>query len=56
MDLQADDPLLSDLQMSDDATVKVGAVTLKLPFDDFNAARVTFEICVQKLGQDWQGN
>ena len=56
VDLPANDPLLSDLQVSDNATVKIGAVTLRLPFDDFNAARVTFEICIQKLGQDWQGN
>jgi len=56
IDLAADDALLSDLQVSEHATVKIGAVTLKLPFDDFNAARVTFEICVQKLGKDWTGN
>lgn len=55
IDLPANDALLSDLQVSDAATVKLGTVTLKLPFDDFNAARVTFEICVQKLGKDWTG-
>jgi hypothetical protein len=54
VDLAANDPLLADLQVSDSATVKIGAVTLKLPFDDFNAARVTFEICVQSLGKDWK--
>jgi hypothetical protein len=54
VDLVANDPLLADLQVSDSATVQIGSVTLKLPFDDFNAARVTFEICVQSLGKDWK--
>jgi hypothetical protein len=54
VDLPANDPLLGELQASDSATVRIGAVTLKLPFDDFNAARVTFEICVQSLGKDWK--
>jgi hypothetical protein len=56
VDLAANDQLLSDLQSSESATVKIGTVTVKLPFDDFNAARVTLEICVQSLGKDWQGS
>lgn len=44
-------PLLDELQRSDHADVQIGSSKVRLPFDDFNAARVTLEICVQKLGK-----
>jgi hypothetical protein len=56
VDLPAGDKLLSDLQTVERATMTIGAKTVTLAFDDFNAARVTLEICVQSLGKDWQGN
>ena len=33
------------------ADVQIGDSKIRLPFDDFNAARVTLEICVQKIGK-----
>jgi hypothetical protein len=56
IDLAANDPLLSELQTAESASVKIGVKIVKLPFDDFNAARVTLEICVQSIGKDWRGN
>ncbi len=44
-------PLLDQLQRSEHADVEIGGVKVRLPFDDFNAARVTLEICVQKIGK-----
>ena len=43
-------PLLDALQRSEHADVQIGSTKVRLPFDDFNAARVVLEVCVQKLG------
>jgi hypothetical protein len=48
--------LLDVLQKSDHLDVEVGGNTVRLPFDDFNAARVVLEICVQKIGQSYRAN
>ena len=42
--------LLDALQRSEHADVQIGSTKVRLPFDDFNAARVVLEVCVQKLG------
>jgi hypothetical protein len=44
--------MLDQLQRSDHLDVQIGAGKVRLPFDDFNAARVVLEACVQKLGTD----
>lgn len=44
-------PMLDDLQRSEHADVQIAGTKVRLPFDDFNAARVTLEICVQKIGK-----
>lgn len=44
--------LLSDFQKSDHAEVRIGEVTVRLAFDDFNAARVVLESCVQRIGKE----
>ena len=44
-------PMLDQLQRSEHADVQIGDIKVRLPFDDFNAARVTLEICVQKIGK-----
>jgi hypothetical protein len=43
--------MLDQLQRSEHADVQFGDAKTRLPFDDFNAARVTLEICVQKIGK-----
>jgi hypothetical protein len=43
--------MLDQLQRSEHADVQIGDSKVRLPFDDFNAARVTLEICVQKIGK-----
>jgi hypothetical protein len=43
--------MLDQLQRSEHADVQIGDSKVRLPFDDFNAARVTLEICVQKARQ-----
>ena len=43
-------PLLDALQRAEHADVQIGSTKARLPFDDFNAARVVLEVCVQKLG------
>jgi hypothetical protein len=43
--------MLDQLQRSEHADVQIGDTKVRLPFDDFNAARVTLEICVQKIGK-----
>ncbi len=43
--------MLDQLQRSEHADVQFGDAKVRLPFDDFNAARVTLEICVQKIGK-----
>jgi hypothetical protein len=48
-------PLLDALQRSEHADVQIGSTKLRLPFDDFNPARVVLEICVQKLGKPHEG-
>ena len=45
-------PLLDALQRAEHADVQIGNTKIRLPFDDFNAARVVLEICVQKIGKD----
>ena len=44
-------PMLDQLQRSEHADVQIDDTKVRLPFDDFNAARVTLEICVQKIGK-----
>ena len=43
--------MLDQLQRSEHADVEIGDSKVRLPFDDFNAARMTLETCVQKLGK-----
>jgi hypothetical protein len=48
--------VLEQLQRSDHADVVIGGrAKVRLPFDDFNAARVVLEICVQKIGKPHEG-
>lgn len=47
-------PMLDQLQRSDHLDVQMGSGKVRLPFDDFNAARVVLESCVQKLGSDYK--
>lgn len=46
--------LLDRLQRSSHLDVQMGKGKVRLPFDDFNAARVVLESCVQKLGSDYK--
>lgn len=43
--------MLDDLQKSEHLDVEIGGNKVRLPFDDFNAARVVLESCVQKIGK-----
>jgi hypothetical protein len=44
--------VLEQLQRSDHTDVVIGGrAKVRLPLDDFNAARVVLEICVQKIGK-----
>jgi hypothetical protein len=47
-------PMLDELQRAEHLDVQMGAGKVRLPFDDFNAARVVLEACVQKLGSDYK--
>jgi hypothetical protein len=47
-------PMLDQLQRSEHLDVQIGARKARLPFDDFNAARVVLEACVQQLGKEHQ--
>jgi hypothetical protein len=50
--LELSPAVLDQLQRSDHADVVVGGrAKVRLPFDDFNAARVVLEICVQQIGK-----
>lgn len=46
--------MLDQLQKSEHLDVEVGGNKVRLPFDDFNAARVVLEICVQKIGKPFK--
>lgn len=46
--------MLDQLQKSDHLDIEIGGVRTRLPFDDFNAARVVLESCVQKIGQPFK--
>ena len=46
--------MLDQLQRSEHLDLQIGGTKVRLPFDDFNAARVVLEICVQKLGKDYE--
>jgi hypothetical protein len=52
IDLPKDSDLLDQLQRSEHAEVTMQGVTVRLAFDDFNAARVVLELCVQHIGKD----
>lgn len=41
--------MLDDLQKSEHLDVEIAGAKTRLPFDDFNAARVVLESCVQKI-------
>lgn len=45
--------VLDDLQKSDHLDLQIEANKARLAFDDFNAARVVLESCLQKLGKDY---
>jgi hypothetical protein len=47
-------PLLDELQVSDYLDIRIHAATVRVGTEDFNAARVVFDICVQKIGADWR--
>ena len=53
IDLRRDADLLDRFQVSDHVEVRILGVTVRLPFDDFNAARVVLEACVQQIGKEW---
>ncbi len=46
--------MLDQLQRSDHLDIEIGGDTVRLPFDDFNAARVVLESCVQKIGKSFK--
>ncbi len=45
--------MLDDLQKSEHLDLQVEANKARLAFDDFNAARVVLESCLQNLGKDY---
>jgi hypothetical protein len=47
-------PLLEQLQRSDYFELRVGTAAVRVGVDEFNAARVVLDICVQKVGTRWQ--
>jgi hypothetical protein len=47
-------PLLDRLQASDYFDIRINGVTVRVKTEDFNAARVVFDICVEKIGADWR--
>lgn len=51
--LARESPLLDQLQRSSHFDLRIGDVTVRVPTEDFNAARVVFDICVQKIGTEW---
>jgi hypothetical protein len=53
--LGEDRSLLDDLQRSEHLDVRFGALSMRLAFDDFNAARVVLEACRQRIGKPFQG-
>ena len=55
MKLRRETSLLDQLQRSDHFDVRIGQVTVRVPTEDFNPARVVFDICVQKIGTEWRG-
>ena len=55
MTLRRETSLLDQLQRSDHFDVRIGQVTVRVPTEDFNPARVVFDICVQKIGTEWRG-
>ena len=52
IDLTKDTDMLDHFQRSEHVEVTMQGVTVRLPFDDFNAARVVLELCVQHIGKD----
>ena len=56
IDISKDRAMLDDLQKSERLEVQIGGVKVDLPFDDFNAARVVLEICVQKIGTEFRAD
>jgi hypothetical protein len=55
MMLRRETSLLDQLQSSEHFDVRIGHVTVRVPTEDLNAARVVFDICVQKIGTEWRG-
>jgi hypothetical protein len=47
-------PLLDQLQASDYFDIRINGVTVRVRTEDFNAARVVLDICVEKIGADWR--
>jgi hypothetical protein len=43
--------MLDAFQRSEHTDVQIDGIKVRLPLDDLNAARVTLEICVQKIGK-----
>jgi hypothetical protein len=48
-------PLLEQLQRSQHFDLRVGAVTVRIATEEFNAARVVLDVCVEKIGTKWRG-
>ncbi len=46
--------MLDDLQKSEHLDLQIEANKARLAFDDFNAARVVLESCLQKMGKDYE--
>ncbi len=44
--------MVAEFQRSEQVEVRIGEVSLRLPFDDFNAAWLVTNICVQRIGKD----
>jgi hypothetical protein len=52
IDISKDKDLLGQFQRSEQVEVRANGVTVRLAFDDFNAARVVFEACAQQIGRE----
>ena len=48
------DSLLDEIQASEYLDISIRAMTVRVATEDFNTARVVFDICVQKIGADWR--
>jgi hypothetical protein len=52
IDLSRHADLLAEFQKAEQVEVTIAGVTVRLAFDEFNAARVVHEVCVQNIDKD----